>query len=292
MKPEATVIVPTFDDWDRLQICLDCLAGQTHPTDLFEVIVANNNPSPEVPPSLSLPANTRVIHVTSPGSYAARNAALQDAQADVLFFTDSDCLPDPNWIRHGLAAIATLGPYGRIAGDVQLFPQGDDWTGAELYDRVFWMRQQFYTSLGWCVTANLVARRAVFDMAGPFSNDRFSGGDREWNLRASKLGSEIVFSSDTIVRHPARGSFAELAKKCRRLAGGQHYDEVRGLRRPRKLVSYLSFVTPWELRHLTSITYLTDAQRMEVLKVAFRLGVIELVEIVRLRYFTGRPTRS
>jgi glycosyltransferase involved in cell wall biosynthesis len=292
MSLVATVIVPTFDDWDRLQACLDCLAAQSVDQGMFEVIVANNNATPTIPASLRLPENARIIHVARPGSYAARNAALREARGEVLFFTDSDCEPDTRWIEAGCAAISDLGPYDRVAGAVELFPKGERWTGPELFDRVYWMQQQEFVRNGWCVTANLVTRRAAFDLADLFSEDRFSGGDREWNIRATELGSRIVFSPDTLIRHPARSSFADLAKKCRRLVGGRHYDEALGLRPKRSIFAYLSFLTDWEVQQACAASGLGDRERLQVMWVSFRLGAVEFLEAARLRYLWGRPTRS
>lgn len=292
MDLNASVIIPTFEDWGGLQTCLDCLAGQSIDLRHFEVIVANNNPSPDVPPSLRLPSNARVIHVPSPGSYAARNAALRDARAEVLFFTDSDCLPDSHWIEAGLTAIASLGPMGRVAGSIELFPSGPHWTTNELYDRVHQMRQAQYVQQGWCATANLVTTKMAFDHVGLFDKDLYSFGDRNWNLRATEIGAEIVFSSDVRIRHSARALFADLAKKRRRILGGRHQEEIKQTLPKRPTRSYLWFVSNQEIRRTLSYPGLTDAQRLQILWVCFCLGFIAATEIVRLRYLRGKPTRS
>jgi glycosyltransferase involved in cell wall biosynthesis len=292
MDLQATVIIPTFEDWDRLQTCLDCLAAQSADPGLFEVIVANNDASPEVPPSLRLPSNARVIHAPKPGSYAARNAALLQARGEVLFFTDSDCQPDRRWIEAGLAAIAPLGPLDRVAGAVELFPAGQRWTSVELYDRVHHLLQEQYASEGWAATANLVVRRAAFEAVGPFNEDRFSGGDREWNRQAIELGSELVYSPEALIRHPARASYAELAKRCRRLMGGLHQDEVMGRFPKRPIRTYLSFLSAAQIRKTMSYPGLTDRQRLQVLWVCLRLGVVSFAETARLRYLSGTPQRS
>lgn len=292
MNLQATVIIPTFEDWGGLQICLDCLSRQSVDGRLFEVIVANNNPSPDLPASLRLPSNVRVIHVPKPGSYAARNAAILEARADVIFLTDSDCQPDSRWIEAGLAAIAPLGPHGRVAGHIQLFPKADHWTLPELHDRVHDMRQELYASKGWCATANLVARRAVFDLAGQFDADRFSLGDGEWGVRAADQGSPIVYSPDTLIRHPARASFAALAKKRRRVAGGLHQNEVEGRIPKRSMASLLSFLTSADIHTTMSFPGLTDWERMKIMGLRFSLGVVEFSETMRLRFFAGKPRRS
>jgi GT2 family glycosyltransferase len=292
MTLQVSVIVPTYDDWVGLQACLDCLAGQTLPVDRYEVIVANNNALPEVPGTLRLPGNARVVHAPTPGSYAARNLALEVARGDFLFFTDSDCQPDRRWIEAGLDHLAVLGPTGRVGGRIQLFPNGPTWTAAELYDRIHGLRQHDYVRYGWAATANLATRRAAFDLAGPFRADLFSGGDVEWNLRAKGLGSEIVFAPDMLVRHPARASFADLAKKRRRHLGGHHQKTVLNLHQGRKTRSHKPFFQPNEIRRCLSYPGLSDRDYARVLWVAFRLAIVSLDETIRLRYLSGRPKRS
>jgi glycosyltransferase involved in cell wall biosynthesis len=98
---KASIIIPTYEDWPRLQMCLDALAAQTMPADQFEVLVANNNRTPEVPGDLRLPPNTTVIWAEKPGSYAARNVAMGKGAGKIFFFTDSDCIPDREWVRLG-----------------------------------------------------------------------------------------------------------------------------------------------------------------------------------------------
>lgn len=292
MTVQATVIVPTFEDWGALQACLDCLAAQTADPGLYEVIVANNNRTSALPGFLRLPANARVIHVERPGSYAARNAAIAEARGDILFFTDSDCLPDSRWIEAGLAAISPLGPLGRVAGGVEMFQNGHHWTVAELYDRVHQMRQPDYFRSGWCVTANLVTRRATFDHVGLFDPERFSGGDLEWGERATAMGSELVFRPDVLIRHPARASFAELARKRRRTVGGRQHEELTGRAPKRTILKSLSFLSVAEIYRTMAHPGLTESQRLKIMGVCFCLGVIGFTETVRLRYLSGRPHRS
>lgn len=291
MSLEATVIIPTYDDWHVLQKCLDCLAQQSIAQDRFEVIVANNNPTPEVPSDLKFPANARVIHVPKPGSYAARNAALLEARGEALFFTDSDCQPLRNWIENGLAALAVVGPHDRLSGSIELFPKGKAWTGPELYDRLVHLNQEVYASRGWCATANLVTRKAVFDLVGPFAGDRFSGGDSEWGKRATNAGSSMVFSPQVLIRHPARDSFADLAKKRRRKIGGIHQEEVASGKRRRSTLSYL-FLTRNDISRILNDQGLHDPERIRILWLEYRLSLVAFHEFARLRLFSGTPTRS
>lgn len=37
---------------------------------------------------------------------------------------------------------------------------------------------------------------------------------------------------------------------------------------------------------------LTDLQRAQVIQIGIRLGFVSFFEMIRLRYFSGKPTRS
>ena len=43
---------------------------------------------------------------------------------------------------------------------------------------------------------------------------------------------------------------------------------------------------------IMSFQGLTDVQRLKVMWIKLRLGLVEIAEIVRLRYLSGDPTRS
>ena len=288
---KATVIIPTYKDWPRLQMCLDALAVQTLPQTDFQVLVANNNRAPEMPADLNLAPNVQVIWAEQPGSYAARNAVLPHVTGDVVFFTDSDCVPDPDWLRLGVARMATLPPDDRIAGCITLFPAGPDWLPEEIYDRLVWLKQTEYARAGWGTTANLVVRRALIAKVGPFDARLVSGGDKEWNLRANSAGSQIHYDASVIINHPARGSFAELALKRRRLTGGRH---------KRQAQSWKRFIPPLRLlipsvkmtQKLLAARDLPLSTRFALMRIDYALRRVTFAELIRLRFLAYKGERQ
>lgn len=269
--PRASVIIPTYGDWDALAGCLAALAAQTVAPADVEIIVADNNPAHAPPPGLTLPANARVVHEPAPGSYAARNAAAADARGAVLFFTDADCRPEPDWLAAGLVAFDADPALGRAAGPIELTPAGPEWTAPEIYDRLFNLRQARYVARGYAATANLAVRRAAFDRVGPFDAALRSSGDKEWNGRATALGIPIAYVAPMRVRHPARASFEALAAKRARVAGGK-----TALRRKAGLrlrLSLLRFALPSSsaVRRILAEPGLTAAMRLDLLGLDWRL---------------------
>jgi glycosyltransferase involved in cell wall biosynthesis len=288
---KASVIIPTYKDWPRLQLCLDALAQQSLAPDEFEIVVANNNRVPEVPAEVKLPINARVIWAEQPGSYAARNAALQHALGEIIFFTDSDCIPDRDWLGAGVQSMAALPNLDRIAGRIELYPAGSEWRAAEIYDRMMWLKQEEYAKAGWGATANLIVRRSLFDLVGPFDDNVLSGGDKEWNLRANGKGSVLHYDTGASVKHPARGTFAELALKRRRLTGGKHKRQAQSLKRflvPGRLL-IPSFKKTGKILRLPDLTLRI---RLALAVIEYRMRWVTFKELVRLRFFSTEGERQ
>src|SRR5690606_10317828 len=95
------VIVPVYRDWTGLSRCLDALSRQSYPRTAFEVIVANNDPRSDVPSAIR-EREALIVDQKIPGSYAARNKAVEHASGEILAFTDSDCTPADDWLERGV----------------------------------------------------------------------------------------------------------------------------------------------------------------------------------------------
>lgn len=216
MTPAVSVIIPVYGDWERLSHCLAALERQSLPKDRFEIIIVNNEAEARpLPPQA--PSNARILHEPTPGSYAARNAGVAAASGKYLAFTDSDCLPEPDWLKNGVAALE-VNPGARVTGPVRIFAEPGVGRYALAYDRHLAFPQKEFVASGTCVTANLMVERAVFDRVGPFDLC-FSGGDLLWNRRAQAAGVPILFREEVSVGHPARRSVRDILRKKRRAAG-------------------------------------------------------------------------
>tara|TARA_Y100000052_G_scaffold26486_1_gene31540 strand:- start:1244 stop:2134 length:891 start_codon:yes stop_codon:yes gene_type:complete len=223
-NPLVTVIIPTYHDWVRLSACLEALKRQTYSANLIEIFVVNNDPQ-DTPPSMELTENVTILAESKPGSYAARNLGLSRAQGELIFFTDSDCKPADDWVENAVTIFKASADTQRIAGRVKVFSAHDSFKLVELYDSVFAFQQAEYVKSGFAVTANLVARRECFDIIGPFNSELMSGGDVEWNLKATKTGLLMQYCDNVMVQHPARDTLKELLIKAKRVAGGRYKKE-------------------------------------------------------------------
>lgn len=222
MQPLVTVIIPVYNDYERLSLCLRALARQRYPAAEFEVLVVDNG-SVKVP-GLAAPAslNVRYLRENGAGSYAARNLGIREGRCEIFAFLDSDCIPEPDWLRAGLAGMSALPGPGYVAGSVELFAENPARpTATEYYEMATGFPIRAYLAeRHFGPTANLFVHRDVFAQCGVFDAALQSGGDVEFGLRVYKAGIPQGYAADAVVRHPARHSLRErLVKSYRVLAG-------------------------------------------------------------------------
>lgn len=224
-QPRVSVIIPVRDD-PRLVECLAALGRQTYPSDLVEVVVADNGSATSVQELLAPWPSVRYVSEPSGGSYTARNAAVLVSSGEVLAFTDSDCLPEESWLAESVATL--VAGAGIVAGHVSVYARDDRRPHpVEAYELVHAFPQETYVSRrGATVTANMTTTRAAFDAAGPFRHELHSGADIEWSQRANSLGFQTIYCPSAIVRHPARDSYAALSGKLQRVITGRHERDV------------------------------------------------------------------
>lgn len=215
--PFVSVIIPTYHDWERLELCINALKEQNYPTQCFEVIIVNNDPADPVN-LIDPPNNFKVINEAKPGSYAARNAGLSIAKGEIIAFTDSDCIPCINWLEKGVLALQRS---PRVGGHIQLIFKNVKPSVIEIFDKAFSFQQERYSlEYGSAATANMFSYKSVFDEVGFFDDSLYSNEDLAWGRRAKDHGFSIIYSNDCIVHHPARNKFREIIVKSRRVYGG------------------------------------------------------------------------
>jgi GT2 family glycosyltransferase len=213
--PHVSVVIPHYNDLDRLALCLAALDQQTFPRANYEIVVADNRSSCGLDAVAALVAGrARVVDAPDPGAGPARNVGVEAARGVAIAFTDCDCIPEPDWLANGVGAMAR----GDLVGGkmVVLVRDEANVSGAEAFERVFaFNNERYVVEENFSVTANLFCKRDDF-----FKIGRFRVGvseDIEWCWRAHAAGFTIVYAGDAIVGHPARETYADLLKKWRRM---------------------------------------------------------------------------
>lgn len=220
ISKSISIIIPTYKDWDRLKICIEALENQSINYSKYEIIIINNHPGSRPDYNLfELAPNIQLIEESKPGSYAARNAGLKIAKGEIIAFTDSDCIPDKDWLLNAKKTLDNV-DYIQLLGGEIIISKSEKPNIFELHDSLFAFKQNEYVRNGYSVTANLFVKKRVFDEIGGFDDSVKSSGDKYFCFKAKERGFNIGYSELAIVEHPARKSLDELKNKIKRIAGG------------------------------------------------------------------------
>lgn len=283
-----SVIIPTFKDWKRLQLCLEALIHQSLDKKYYEVLIVNNDPEDEFPDGFSFPENSHLLHQPVPGSYAARNLGVENAKGRILAFTDSDCIPHNDWLTNAYEYFKNEEAQ-RLGGRITLFFNDESHkTKAELYESVFAFDQKGnVTNKEFSVTANLFVDKSCFLETGYFDAAKFSGEDHRWNKRASRLNYTITYADDVVVKHPARQKLTSLVKKKKRVVGGYKRPQKAG----RKFI-YFGYIIKKYLLGFMCITMAKNdfsiREKMQVIGVVMVLFSVHITEYTHL-ILGGKP---
>jgi glycosyltransferase involved in cell wall biosynthesis len=202
-QPRISVVVPTYRRHDLLERCLAALVEQTFPAEAFEVIVADDAASAATERLVrewTLRSGGRIRYLAvqhGHGPAAARNAGWRAARAELIAFTDDDCVPDAKWLIEGYRAFAdsagTDAAWGRIV--MPLPPEPTDYER----DAAGLERSEF-------VTANCFCRRDALVEAGGFDEQFTAAWREDADLYFSLLERDktVVHLPVAVVVHPVR----------------------------------------------------------------------------------------
>jgi glycosyltransferase involved in cell wall biosynthesis len=196
-----SVVIPTFRRPLLLTRCLEGLAAQRLDPRHFEVVVADDARDDETRRVVERAATAgsvcfRYVAVTGThGPAAARNVGWKAARADVVAFTDDDCVPEPGWLAAGLSAFGPdiTGVQGRLIVPRPPVPTDHERNTGRLEEGEF-------------ITANCFYRRAALAAVGGF-DERFPEAWREDSdlfFTLLEQGGRFGRAPDAVVVHPVR----------------------------------------------------------------------------------------
>ena len=206
--PRVSVIVPVRNGRGHLTQLLEALASQTLASSDFELVIADDGSTDGTAEWLrSIERDgIRVTADVPRNSYAARNRAVAAARGAILAFCDADCIPEPDWLERGLAALEHSDV---VAGRFRFIlpSRRTIWT---LLDMDTSKDHEREVANGTAETANLFLRRELFEQLGGFEQAIAEYGDFDFAQRAVAMGASLRYAPSVVVWHPTRDRAGQL----------------------------------------------------------------------------------
>lgn len=214
---DVSVIVPAHDAALTIGDTLASLARQDFDGE-YEVVVVDDGSRDDTGAIAARAGASVVRHDVALGPAAARNAGRAAARGRALAYTDADCVPAPDWLARGTAALRSA---DLVQGSVAPVSEPGP------FDRTLWVSE---ASPRLYETANLFVTPEVFDRVGgfraftqpgpglrPATGTEHFGEDIVFALEARRAGATFAFAQDAAVGHAVfrRGPRAFVAERRR-----------------------------------------------------------------------------
>ncbi len=216
-----SVVVPVYNRGKTIRATIEQLLHQSLPP--AEIIVVDDGSTDETAEVLeSFGGWIRVLTRNNEGPASARNAGVRASTGALIAFTDSDCVPDEDWLREmvkGFYSPAIAGVGGKVcAASAGLVGEYIDLNG--------WMNPQRAVdgTVLYLVTANACFRSDLLFQVNLF-DERFrnaGGEDTELSVRLRSIGYELAFVDSAIVRHHHRRTIRDYFKNIANHGEGQY----------------------------------------------------------------------
>ena len=198
--PEAvtSLIIITLRRAALLRNTLDALTHQTRRLD--EIIVIDNGPDAETE-KVAREMGARYVGEPRRGYGCARNRGLAEANGDILYFLDDDCVAEPNWAERLWDAVASgradLAGGSRVSGRAGLAARLEYLsTDGPVLSPLLAAGPARHLS-----TSNLIFKREVVERTGCFDEKLAMCEDRDFTARARDAGFRLRFEPAARVTH-------------------------------------------------------------------------------------------
>ncbi len=202
-KPCISVVVPLYNSAKHLESCISALLSQTYPSSRYEIIMVDNNSTDNSIKVIMRYPRIKLLSEKKQGSYAARNRGVAESKGSIIAFTDSDCIPVPEWLDR-ISASLDSPSVGIIQGSRFYTTESRGLLLLEAYEseRAFYTFSGKLKGLYYGYTNNMAVRRDVFDRCGPFL-EVMRGADSIFVNRAiEEYSSEIIrYVPNAAIRH-------------------------------------------------------------------------------------------
>lgn len=193
----VSIVIPAYNAAKTLEACLRACLDQTYPE--MEIIVADDGSTDDTA-AIAARLGAQCVRQENRGPAAARNTGARAAHGELVAFTDSDCVPQRDWIEQLVAGfapgvVAVGGTYG-IANPRRLLAR-------LVHEEIFVRHARFGDDADFLGSFNVAYRKAAYDAVGGFDESyrAASGEDNDLAYRLQDAGATLRFRHAAVVAH-------------------------------------------------------------------------------------------
>ena len=201
---QVTLVIPGRNAVRTLRKCLGAARGLLESGELAEIVFVDDGSTDETR-TVAEEFPVRCLAAGGGGPGHARNVGWRAAETDLVWFIDSDCVPEPDALARLLGALedpeagGVGGSYGNIEDDSLLAKMIHE----EIRERHLRVRDE----VDYLGSFNVLYRREALEQAGGFDETWVNGPgapggeDADLSYRVADLGWRLRFEPRSLVHH-------------------------------------------------------------------------------------------
>lgn len=229
--PKVSIVVCSYNGGKTLDRCLESLKHVDYPD--YEVILVDDGSKDNTPEIAAKHPWIVNIRQENKGLSFARNVGGYAAKGEVIAYTDSDCMADPDWL-YFLVGTLISGDYAGVGGP-NISPPAENWIQACVSAAPGGPSHVLLTDVvaEHIPGCNMAFFKWAFEKVGGFDPEyRKAGDDVDFCWRLQQEGQIIAFSPSAIVWHYRRFTLGAFRKQQ------EGYGEAESLLRFKHLVFF------------------------------------------------------
>lgn len=192
-------MVPCFNAEKTIGKCIDACLDQDYPN--VEVVVVDDGSSDSSVEILRRYGNIQVISQPQKGPAKARNLGWRSSSGEIICFTDSDCIPNSNWVSRIVVSYKDAN-VGGVGGGYDI-ANPESWLARCIHEEIRERHLRMHDEVDYLGSFNVSYARRVLDEVGGFDEGfkKASAEDNDISYRVRKLGHTLLFDANNCVAH-------------------------------------------------------------------------------------------
>ncbi len=200
MKPLASIVIPAYNSAKTISKTIEACLSQNYPKDKLEIILADDG-STDNTREIAEKYPVQYLYQQNKGPAAARNLGWGSAKGKFICFTDSDCVPEKDWISkhvnvYNSDTIAGVGGSYNNANPENLL-------ASCIHQEIVQRHIRFPKEVNYLGAFNVSYRKTILEGIGGFdeSYPDASSEDNDLAYRIFKKGYKLFFDNKIKVDH-------------------------------------------------------------------------------------------
>jgi glycosyltransferase involved in cell wall biosynthesis len=194
---KASIVIPAYNASKTIAKTLEACLAQSVPSEVIVVDDGSADRTKELVSSYPV----KYIYQPNAGPAAARNKGWAAAEGDIIIFTDSDCVPEKEWVKKLLMKFDS-GDVGAAGGTYGIM-NPENITALSIHNEIQYRHSMLPEYVRYIGSFSLAIRKSVLVEVGGF-DESFKiacGEDADLTYRINDKGYDLRFSRDISVGH-------------------------------------------------------------------------------------------